>query len=230
MDDQSQLQTEQKAEEASVVVPETPVEEASDKLTPDHPRFKQVLDRAKTAEEKAEALERRLSELEGQVSQRQQATGDETLTAEEEIALNRVSKLLEKQGFARRADVEANERITKRALQLDKLEGRYDGSNGYPKFDPVEVVEYARRNGYSDQDLDKAYKNLHMDAIIAVEARKRSAPQPTESEKPSGSSRQLTPQLTVEDIPNLSDQDYEKNRSTILERLRGAARQASRFE
>lgn len=230
MDDNNNLQPEQSAE-AVVVNNESQVStDPSDKLTEDHPRFKQVLSERNELRQTVSELKEQMDKIQSQVAQRQTETGDDTLTSEEEIALARVEKLLAKRGFVKTDQLDRSERETKRALLFEKLSDKYNGSNGLPAFDVTEVVAHARKNGFSDDQLERAYKDLHFDAIVESESKKRVQRNTVESEKPTGSPRQLTPQVTVDDVPKLSDTDYEKNREGILAKLRNAARNASRIE
>lgn len=231
MDDNNNLQPEQSAEAVVVdsqsqVVPTDP----SDKLTEEHPRFKQVLSERNELRATVSELKEQMDKIQSQVSQRQNETGDETLTSEEEIALARVEKLLAKRGFVKTDQLDRSERETKRALLFEKLSEKYQGQNGLPAFDVTEVISHARKNGFNDDQLERAYKDLHFDAIVEAESKKRVQRNAVDSEKPTGNARQLTPQVTVDDVPKLSDNDYEKNRDGILARMKAMARNASRLE
>lgn len=188
-------------------------EDPSDKLTPDHPRFRDVLQRAKTAEEKTLQLEQELAELKETVQARQDRTGDEDLTPEEQASMDKIKRQLTKEGFVRQDDL----RVQKNAENLRSLGAKYNGKNGLPAFDSAEVVAYSRKNGFGD-NYEAAYREMHFDAIVEKEARDRSkAPTPPSIEKPTGGAE--TPgkkRFTQKDIANMSDQEYEQYRAGML--------------
>lgn len=206
------------AEEQKTEVKEDP----SDKLTPDHPRFKEVLNRAKSAEEKQTQLEQELNELKKQVSARQEKTGEDDFTDEELRALERIEKGLSKRGFVRSADLQNESFQLRLERDFQRMNEKYDGSNGLPKFVADEVFAFAKRNGM-ENNLESAYKLMHYDTIIDVEAKKRSqGPQPPTSEKPksgdrSGSATEMSPT----DISEMSDVEWEQKREKILQSLKG---------
>lgn len=188
-------------------------EDPSDKLTPDHPRFKDVLTRAKTAEEKAANLELQIAELREKIETRQERTGDDELTPEEQASMDKIKRQLTKEGFVTNSDL----RVTQNADNLRRLGDKYNGKNGLPAFDSAEIVAYAKRNGFGD-NYEAAYKEMHFDAIVEKEARDRSkAPNAPSIEKPTGSAE--TPgkkRFTQKDIANMSDEEYEQYRAGML--------------
>ena len=232
MDDQVKepLQPEQGAEVVVENKQEEVKKDPSEALTPDHPRFKQVLGENKELKNEINELRDQLKSIETSIAARQQETGSTVLTAEEEAQMSQVDKLLKQRGYVKQDDLTAAERVNRRAFQMDKLTDKYNGSNGYPKFDAGEVIAHARANGFSDDQLEKAYKDLHYDAIVKLEATKISKAQVPDSEKPTGTDKQFESQFTTSHIAKMSDSEWEKNRTTILSRLKQAARNASRFE
>ena len=202
--------------------PENQTVDPSDKLTPEHPRFKEVLNRAKTAEEKTAQLEQQLAQLQEQIAERQERTGEVSFTDEEEKALERIAKGLEKRGFAKMEQVKETSFQTKLERQLEKMNEKYDGSNGLPKFVADEVFAYAKRKGLTD-DLEGAYRLMHYDTILDAEARKRSSgPKPPSSERPTSSDRNgANIEVSPTDISNMSDDEWERQRTKILAGLRG---------
>lgn len=188
-------------------------EDPSDKLTPDHPRFKDVLSRAKSAEEKAEQLEEELRELR---EKREEANlGGDELTPEEQASLEKIEKNLAKRGFIRQDDL----RVQRNADALRDLGKVYDGKNGLPKFDRAEVVAYAKSKGFGD-NYEAAYKDMHFDAIVEQRASKVVSKPPL-TEKPSGGAdSSSTKKFTRADIANMSDQEYEKYREGLLNAIK----------
>lgn len=190
-------------------------EDPSDKLTPDHPRFKDVLTRAKSAEEKAEALEARLLELENKSQEKaeKRTTNEDELTEDERISLEKIERNLAKRGFVTQESL----RVQENASNLRKLGEKYDGSEGLPKFDRTEVVAYSKSRGFGD-NYEAAYREMHFDTIVEKEAIKRSkAPTPPSSEKPSGSAAEPGKKRFTEDqIDKMSPEEYEKYRGGLL--------------
>ena len=228
MDDQTKepLQPEQDVE----VVVDAEIKDPSESLTENHPRFKEVIAERNAEREKNRAYESSISELKqemeelkSRVGQRQEATGNMTLTSEEEAQMAQVDKLLEQRGYVKKDQLNETERVTKRAILLDRLTDKYNGTNGLPAFDQGEVLAHAKRNGFSEENLEKAYRDLHYDAFVKAEARKltQNAAIP-ESEKPTGADRQFDSKFTPGHIDTMPVEDWEKNRNTILGRMKAA--------
>ena len=192
-------------------------EDPSDKLTPEHPRFKQVIEKLHNAETENADLKTRLDNLESVVSERQVRTGEEGFTEEEQVALIKIENELLKRGFAKKEDVEQTTRVNQRAQTLEKLTAKYGGDSEYPKFDNADVVEHAKKNGFGE-NYEAAYFDLHRQGIIEIEARKlANMPETIQSEKPTGGARHAPQgELTVEQIQNMSDEEYEQKRGQIL--------------
>lgn len=199
-------------------------EDPSDKMTPDHPRFKQVLERAKQAEDKATYLQQQIEDIRQDIRSGR-SNDDDDLSSEEKAALERINSNLRKNGFLTKD--EAREMVTRelnserRANEYRRLEGNYSGKDGYPKFDSVDVQSFADERGYSN--LEEAYFGLHRQAIIEVEARKRANMIVPSSEKPANSDRSIDSQINAQDVSQMSDEDYEKNRSKILAAMKAGA-------
>lgn len=215
MSDENQTAEEQKLNEVKT-------EDPSDKLTPDHPRFKDVLARAKTAEEKQTQLEQELNDLRLKVEARQEKTGDDDFTDEELKALARIEKGLAMKGFVRKDELESTTFQSKLERQFDRLNEKYDGSNGLPKFVADEVYAYAKRQGLTG-DLESAYKLLNYDAIVDVEAKKRSnVATPPTSERPTSNDRSgASVEVSPTEISEMSDFEWEQNRDKVLRSLKG---------
>lgn len=120
MDDSKQdasLQSdqEQTTEETKVTVTQ---EDPADRLTPDHPRFKQVLNENRDLKERLDAVESRIQE-------RQEKTGEQELTYEEQSALDRLDQAFRRRGYVTKDDLA----VKRQASELEKLSDKYDGSN-----------------------------------------------------------------------------------------------------
>ena len=190
----------------------------SDNLTPDHPRFKDVIAKNHELNTQMETLKQQMEELKQNINTRQEATGDDELTVDEEKALDRIyAGLRAKKGVLTEADL----RVEKRANEYGRLVGKYDGSNGLPKFVAIDVETHAKKNGYGD-NYEAAYKDLHHDAIVQVEAKRMTAPppNPTQIEKGRGDREIKIAEFTPEAIAQMSEEEYDKNRPAILAAMR----------
>jgi TolA-binding protein len=216
MDDNQNTQVEQKAEVSEVVVNNDAVK-PSDALTPEHPRFKEVIKERNELREQIESLRSEINQIKNNSINN---SGESGLSAEEEKAIALLEKELARRGFARIDDVKANSNAEKRAIKLETLGEKYNGSNGLPAFDSVEVISYAKENGFGD-NYEQAYKSMHFDAIVSHEAKKRSSVNPPSSERPSGGDRSFETGLSVDHIKSMSPAEYEKSRLDILRKLRG---------
>lgn len=191
-----------------------------DAVTPDHPRFKEVLSELKEEREARKDLEAQIQELRSTV-QSQNEDQEDSFTEDEERALDKILiGLRKKGGIVSKDDLAEVNRIQERANLQKELQREYNGNNGYPKFDVVEVTEHAKKNGFGD-NLKAAYKDLHYNAIVKVEAKKLNTPvEEVESERPSGGSRKIAGEYTPEDIANMSDEEWAKNGDSIYAKFK----------
>lgn len=233
MDDTNALLQSDQTEEVHDNNEET-VSDPSDKLTPDHPRFKQVLERAKAAEEAhakdSEELARIKEELETIKSERS-AGGDEiALDEEERLAWNKMEKLLDKRdrerGVLTASQLEERERVENRANSIKELRTKHNGKDGLPVFDD-EVIVHAKQKGFGD-NYEAAYRDMHFDAIVEVETKRRSGGYtPPSAEVPTSARRVVVDGLTPEAINNLDPVQYERVREKLHQNMKEKAKQAS---
>lgn len=208
------LQPDQKDGEGEDTKPKEP----ADNLTPDHPRFQQVIKEKNDLKKEVEDLKEELEEVKESISARQERTGDEELTEEEKESLLKIDKELKKRGYVTKDQLEENQRIDRMANAFAYLSDQHDGTDGYPKFVAEDVGAYAEEHGYplSRPGFEAAYRAMHFDAIVKVEAGKANAPTPPSSEKPTGAERQVTGEFTPEQIANMSDEEFAKNEEKIM--------------
>lgn len=223
MDEDQKVLSHEKENNEEVEVDES-AELDSDKLTPDHPRFKEVNQRMKDAEERAARLETQIAELKSMREEyealrdsKQNSQGDE-FTSDEEKALDRIILGLKKREvLVTKEELQEQERIKQRAETQKTLQNEYNGKNGYPKFDVVDVTEYAKKNGFGD-NLRAAYKDMHYSAILKIEAsRMRDGGSETiDSEQALPQERRVAGELTPEDIGKMSASEWKKNEAKIM--------------
>jgi uncharacterized membrane protein YqiK len=215
------LQPEQKEEVTSVVNDvQNPKEDPSDKLTVEHPRFKDVLARAKQAETETQELKAQIAELKAAVDARQTEGGSNYENNPEYIeAVKNLEQSLKKRGFVTQEELNKEKRIQRLEQQFETLSSTYDGKNGYPKFDAAEVTAYAKSNGLSD-NLEAAYKQMHWSTIIDVEKKRSTTVTVPESEKPTGGERAISEGITPRKISEMSPYEWEQHRDKVLKALK----------
>jgi len=84
------------------------------------------------------------------------------------------------------------------------------------KFVKEDVVAYAKSHGIGDYAM--AYRELHFNAIVQVEAKKTGGTNPPGSEPPTGGEKGQPGGggFTTEQINAMSPEEYEKNRPAIM--------------
>lgn len=195
---------------------------------PGHPRWQEVIEEknkwkenAEQSQKAIESLQTELAELKEQINQRQEESGSDDLTDEEVRALERIDRGLKARGYVTQAELRAE----RTAIKLDKLSEKYSGSNGLPRFNSVDVVAYAKKNGFGD-NYEAAYRDMHYEAFVQSEAKKLSKTVNTPTSERAGGGRieGLETELTDEDISKMSDEEYEKNREKILSSIKSNIR------
>ena len=206
------LQSEEKEEK---------VEDPSDRLTPNHPRFKEVVAEKNQLKEEVAAMRDQLITVQEQISSRQEETGDYLLTDEEKRALDLIDREFKRRGFVTKDELEDVRKVQTRAQQFSDLSKKYDGTTGYPKFESPDVLEYAKQHGYGE-DYENAYYGLHREAIIDVEAKRRAGIEVPTSEKPIGGEKITTKtEYTPEDIRKMSEEEFEQLKASLKASVRG---------
>lgn len=225
MDDQTKiapLQSDQKEE--SVVVTSEPDSDPSDKLTPEHPRFKEVYSDLKAYKQENGELKGKMAELEEKLEKLSENYNERVsqdgadITSDEEEALERIEKALKsRSSFVTKDELDAE----RRGLILQRLEDKWNGTNGYPKFDGLDVVTYARKNGFGD-NYEKAYRDMHYDAFVQIEAKKIAKSQeiPTSESPTAGDRSSVLGDVTPEKIKDMSLQEWYEKGDKIKQALK----------
>lgn len=166
----------------------------------------------------------------------QGAPGERQLTAEEMAAI----EVLRQYGMLTKQDQEqilARQELTEakmgQALQAIKdeividnahtrLEEKYSGKNGEPKYDRELIEEHMKKSAIWDPD--KAYQDMYKDELFDLRLRNQKRPVGYMTEKPSGSTASRTEPLTLENVrARLQQPDgrewWERNRERILPTL-----------
>lgn len=152
--------------------------EESEKSVP-YSRFREVNEKAKRAEE----LERRVQELE----QNRNQSGEGN--PQKEQIKEALKPILDELGYVSKEALERDKEDEFVKSELTRLEGKYDGKDGRPKFDRNDVVKYAMEKRIGD--LEAAYQKKHFQELInwhVKETIAKSKGLRTESSDGSGSS------------------------------------------
>ena len=141
--------------------------------------------------EKAKKYEAELAELKAKQEEAQRLA---TMTPDEQAQqqqLEVAKETLKKLGFVTKEDAERSKQEEKAAnmfvSECNRLEGKYDGNDGMPKFVATEVAAYMdelARTGQYVSDPETAYKLKNSDQIAEAKARQQRSS--TYSEKQQG--------------------------------------------
>jgi hypothetical protein len=146
------------SETTTPTTPEVTTPEVSEEDRPvPYSRFKEVNERSKQYEEKLKEVESRLSEMD------KRTTVPTTVDPQEQ----QVKTMLNQYGYLSRDEFQAElekreQRLredTQVSQELSRLETKYDGKNGLPKFDRQKVVNFALDRRLADPEV--AYKTLY---------------------------------------------------------------------
>lgn len=200
--------------EAAAVQETTAVaEEATQEpKTVPYDRFKEVNDKYKATEATLEALNQKIASMETRLTPQEQAVDPNLQAAKEQL------KAL---GFVSKEDVERTlnqkEEDAKLERELTRLEDKFNGTDGLPKFNRKEVIDYAISKGLPDPEI--AFKVMKEKEILdwqIKEAITKSKGIKTEASDGSGSSQSGT---TDEDLKEGIRQGDKNALRTYLKRL-----------
>ncbi|MEM5867962.1 MAG: hypothetical protein QXG39_08600, partial [Candidatus Aenigmatarchaeota archaeon] len=123
----------------------------------------------------------------------------------DEATLNYLKKAISKLGVVTIDELRQREEDEKLENYLQALEAEYDGSNGLPKFDRKEVLEYCIQHGISDPLA--GYKLLNFEKILEAKLREvQQTKTPPPSVKSTGEKRVPTPKKRVFGMPKSEDE------------------------
>lgn len=123
----------------------------------------------------------------------------------DEATLNYLKKAISKLGVVTVDELKQKEEDERLENYLQSLEAEYDGSNGLPKFDRKEVLEYCLQHGISDPAA--GYKLLYYDKIVEAKIREtQKTKTPPPSVKSTGEKRVPTPKKRVFGVPKSEDE------------------------
>jgi len=177
-----------------------------------------LLKEIKAERDKRHELEAKMEELESRlVSNPTYSNPDDD---ELERAAEKLMPYLQKRGIVTKQQKEDEDRANQYARDLKDLSSKYDGNDGRPTFDPVEVANYAKAN--SIFNLESAYRDMHFKELVDWE-KKQDNSDSVETEKPSSSPSKpgervkLTSEFLKERMNQPDGKEwYEKNRDKII--------------
>lgn len=158
---ESSTETETTTDQAATE--ESKATETEGQKTVPYERFKEVNERVKTISK----LEEKIAELEGKLTPKPEADPQQ----------EQAKQYLKTLGFVSKDDVERElrqrEEDHKVEAELSRLEKEWNGTNGRPKFDRKQVIDYCLKNGIGNPEVGfKALKeqdliNWHIEQAIA---------------------------------------------------------------
>lgn len=153
--------------------------------------------------EKTESELQKLKQSAGELDQIKSALQMQNMSPEEresQLRKQAADKQLREMGYVRESDIETvlERKLTGIKAQerfvtlMDNLSQKYDGKDGSPAFNPVEIAqfmdeEYAKGNSINDPE--RAYQLKYMDDIVNAKARSQKSS--TYSEKPGASAKSV---------------------------------------
>ena len=159
-------------------------------------RFAEKNEEAKRFKEEAKRLEAELAELRAQQEEAQRLASMTPDEQAQQQQLEVAKETLKKLGFVTKEEQQKIMQEEKAAnmfiSECNRLEGKYDGSDGMPKFVATEVAAYMdelAKTGQFISDPETAYKLKHLDQI--AEARAKQQRSSTYSEKQQGGMNQV---------------------------------------
>ena len=171
---------------------------------------------------KVKELEDKLAEVSKSSAPPQTVPGKPEMTPEMEQAAQQIGKL----GFQNEEAVNQKIRQLEDRLLLEtehgRLEGKFDGSDGRPKYDRKEVEKFMRDKAVYNPEI--AYENLYKKELLEFEIKqaqegKSATPdsQTPSGERPQGSGDVLTREVIKEKMTTPEWREfYDKNRDKIL--------------
>lgn len=153
-------------------------------------------DRFAEVNEKAKKYEAELAELRAQQEEAQRLAAMTPDEQAQQQQLEVAKETLKKLGFVTKEEQQKIMQEEKAAnmfiSECNRLEGKYDGSDGMPKFVATEVAEYMdelAKTGQYVSDPETAYKLKNLDQIAEIKAKQQRSS--TYSEKQQGGMNQV---------------------------------------
>jgi len=125
-----------------------------------------LFDSARTNDEAFKNLVSEIERLTGRKITQESVQDDSELTDEEKKIRALENKIEQMSTMIKNSELKAEMSVIEN--ELASLEKKYDGSNGYPSFDRVSVVEFANQNGLVN--YEQAYMLMNVDKIAEAKA------------------------------------------------------------
>ncbi len=154
-------------------------------------RVVELVRRAKLAEAEKLRLEAELSRTKSQPV----TTHTETTDVDVQEAVRK----LKEYGIVTKDDLTAIQDRLYLEREHDRLERKYSGEAGKPKYNREEVEDYARSH-YFGGNLESAYKDMYWDELVDAEVKNRAPKHDTYTERPTASVKVGEKPLTVDSL------------------------------
>lgn len=153
-------------------------------------RFAEVNSKNKRYEEERETLRKEIQSLRDEMVSSKQTQTPQDPAQEQQREL--VKKQLKELGFVDQSEVEQKlnqiEEDQRLESTMKQLEVKYNGSDGRPKFNRREVLEYARDLGIKPSKLESAYRLKYQSELMDYAIKQASGKtKPVKSETSDGS-------------------------------------------
>lgn len=155
-------------------------------------RFRSILKEREEYREKLSRAEQAFQDR--QTVEQLHSTSTQPTGTDEEVQ-KAVKTLKEQGGMATVDDLNALWVALENKERHDQYEESYNGSNGTPRYDRVEVEDYARRKGFGNNFL-AAYREMYWDEL--TDAKTVSTRKPVYTEKPTSAPAQRDEPLTLD--------------------------------
>lgn len=130
-------------------------------------RLQQEIEKRAAAEERARILEQQRTQPQQFQQQQQEQNNPEQAQAEKQL-VELLKKVAPQAGFISREEVQREQAVNEVKSEHTRLEGKYSGKDGLPKYESKAVTDYAINVlGMSNaKGLEYAYKAMHEGEIM----------------------------------------------------------------
>lgn len=208
-DGQEEATADQSNSPEEQMIPYNRFKEVNDRLKQAE-RAQQVLDTIRDKPELAESLlGLQVKRQEKQLNPTVQKALD-TLREAGVPTLQDVEQLLEQREQQQKQQQQISKAQESFLTQSQELSGKYDGSDGAPKFDAAKVAEYMDTHGFVTDangmpDVESAFILMNKEAFIDAQAKKARSTTHTETKSTQGSSESLNNKADLEEAKQSGD-------------------------
>jgi hypothetical protein len=128
--------------------------------------LQQEIEKRAAAEERVRIFESQRQQQPAQPAQPQQQVAPEVQQAKQQLA-SLIKEMAPELGFVSKQEIQQQEQMKAVDSEQVRLEGKYNGADGLPKYEKQAVLNYAIEMGMtSPKGLEIAYKQMHEAEIM----------------------------------------------------------------